>query len=271
MTNGTVRVAAPNAIGRMPVASGSSVPPCPALRASNRRRARATAAVLPIPQGQQTLRTREIGLGGDLEIVLVALDHGDRHPPPLGQLRVVGEVRQRRVGGGRPMRGQDVREAESLRRLRPPDAGPVDRRLHHPVARALERVRDRHAGECGAMVVQRRQHRRDGGGRHERPHPVMDQHAVGSGRRQALEPSPHRILPRLAAQHGRPEPEPGHRRLVESRIVRIDHHAQLRNLRVPEERQHRAAQHGHAAQRAVLLRHGAAEATAAAGRDDDAG
>jgi hypothetical protein len=49
ITNGTVFVASPNAIGRMPDASGSSVPACPAFFARNMRLSAATASVEVCP------------------------------------------------------------------------------------------------------------------------------------------------------------------------------------------------------------------------------
>src|SRR5215470_11620416 len=51
MTNGTVLVASPSAIGRQPDASGSSVPAWPARRAEVRRRTAETAWVDVMPTG----------------------------------------------------------------------------------------------------------------------------------------------------------------------------------------------------------------------------
>src|SRR5215472_6231930 len=51
MTNGTVFVASPSAIGRQPEASGSSVPACPARLALNRRLITDTACVEVMPTG----------------------------------------------------------------------------------------------------------------------------------------------------------------------------------------------------------------------------
>src|SRR5215467_10737892 len=51
MTNGTVLVASPSAIGRQPDASGSSVPAWPARRAEVRRRTAETACVEVMPTG----------------------------------------------------------------------------------------------------------------------------------------------------------------------------------------------------------------------------
>src|SRR5260221_13816637 len=51
MAQDTVLVASPRAIGRMPVASGSSVPPCPALAAPVTRRTAPTAWLEVRPSG----------------------------------------------------------------------------------------------------------------------------------------------------------------------------------------------------------------------------
>src|SRR5580704_13625041 len=51
MTNGTVLVASPSAIGRQPEASGSSVPACPARLAANSRLTTLTACVDVMPTG----------------------------------------------------------------------------------------------------------------------------------------------------------------------------------------------------------------------------
>src|SRR5260370_25833769 len=51
MVHATVLVASPSAIGSTPVASGSSVPPCPAFSASSARRTAATARLEVMPGG----------------------------------------------------------------------------------------------------------------------------------------------------------------------------------------------------------------------------
>src|SRR5476651_2532849 len=51
MTKGTVLVASPSAMGSRPVASGSRVPPWPALAALKTRRTSPTAAVEVMPAG----------------------------------------------------------------------------------------------------------------------------------------------------------------------------------------------------------------------------
>src|SRR5579864_4706489 len=51
MTQGTVLVASPRAIGNTPLAAGSRVPPWPALTAPRLRRTAATAALDVIPSG----------------------------------------------------------------------------------------------------------------------------------------------------------------------------------------------------------------------------
>src|SRR5215212_9304031 len=59
--NGTVLVASPSAIGRMPVASGSRVPAWPAFWALKARRTRLTAWVEPSPSGLSSTTQPETG------------------------------------------------------------------------------------------------------------------------------------------------------------------------------------------------------------------
>src|SRR5882757_9190542 len=54
MTNGTVLVASPSAIGRQPEASGSSVPACPARLQENSRLIAPTTCVDVMPTGLST-------------------------------------------------------------------------------------------------------------------------------------------------------------------------------------------------------------------------
>src|SRR5215467_12638348 len=51
MAQATVLVASPSATGKIPLASGSRVPPCPAFSASKRRRTIATARAELTPTG----------------------------------------------------------------------------------------------------------------------------------------------------------------------------------------------------------------------------
>src|SRR3954465_247306 len=71
MTNGTVLVASPSAMGRMPDASGSSVPAWPAFLALSARLTTATAwvEVMPTPLSStiQPLTSRFLGRGGEGE------------------------------------------------------------------------------------------------------------------------------------------------------------------------------------------------------------
>src|SRR5579872_4071410 len=61
MRKETVLVASPSAIGKTPVASGSSVPAWPAFWASNARRTRPTACVEPNPSGLSSATQPETG------------------------------------------------------------------------------------------------------------------------------------------------------------------------------------------------------------------
>jgi hypothetical protein len=61
MMNETVLVASPNAMGRRPLASGSSVPAWPAFSASNRRLTSLTMRVEPAPAGLSSTSQPWIG------------------------------------------------------------------------------------------------------------------------------------------------------------------------------------------------------------------
>src|SRR5260370_10817522 len=89
MVHATVLVASPSAIGSTPVASGSSVPPCPAFSASSARRTAATARLEVMPGGlsrtsqpwsgtPRRLRAIAVGLLRRIRLRLrqVALDFG---------------------------------------------------------------------------------------------------------------------------------------------------------------------------------------------------
>src|SRR5476649_972982 len=81
ITNETVFVASPKAIGRTPVASGSSVPPWPAFAAPNSQRTRPTALVEPRPSGlssttQPSILFLALFTGGASVVLDVARDVG---------------------------------------------------------------------------------------------------------------------------------------------------------------------------------------------------
>src|SRR5690349_3068265 len=69
----TVFVASPRAIGRMPVASGSSVPPCPAFIAPVRRRTAPTAWLELMPNGLSSTIQPWIGVPFRLRAIAPAV------------------------------------------------------------------------------------------------------------------------------------------------------------------------------------------------------
>src|SRR5579883_1252068 len=69
MAQATVLVASPSAIGSTPVASGSSVPPCPAFAASRQRRTCPTARLELIPKGLS--RTSQPWIGRPCRLAVI--------------------------------------------------------------------------------------------------------------------------------------------------------------------------------------------------------
>ena len=170
------------------------------------------------------------------------------------------------------MRGQNLGKAEALRGLGAPQAGAVHRAGHQPAIQpafaALQRVGDRHGGERRRMVVQRRDHRVDGGRVDQRARRVVDQHPVRRRVGQRLQPVAHRILTGGAASHRFGQVQPRDRRVVEIAEGGIDDDAHRAHLGVAQESLHRAAQHGLAGQIEILLGPLGAEPLAASGGDD---
>src|SRR5881227_1786285 len=93
MTNGTVFVASPRAIGMMPEASGSSVPACPAFLALKARFTTATAwvEVMPTPLSSTSqpltsrffargARARASGSGARSSVILAVIRVGEIPP-----------------------------------------------------------------------------------------------------------------------------------------------------------------------------------------------
>src|SRR3990170_7265727 len=72
MTWETVLVASPSAIGSTPVASGSRVPPCPALAASRARRTAVTARVDVMPSGLSRMSQPWTGRPRRLRAIAIA-------------------------------------------------------------------------------------------------------------------------------------------------------------------------------------------------------
>src|ERR1700722_18708222 len=73
MAQATVLVASPSAIGRMPVASGSSVPPCPAFAAPVMRRTAPTAWLELSPSGLSRTIQPWMGVPRRLRAIVSAL------------------------------------------------------------------------------------------------------------------------------------------------------------------------------------------------------
>ena len=91
----------------------------------------AHAGARPQARREDLLGADKIGGLGDLEVALRARDHRHREAGGLGERAVVGHALAREGA----MRVQDRAVAKALRRLRPLEAGPVDRAGDRAVAR----------------------------------------------------------------------------------------------------------------------------------------
>ena len=163
---------------------------------------------------------REIGGRRDLEVRLVA-----RHQPHLEP----GGPRHRHVVGGLAavgaVGGEDRREVEALRRLRPPEPLARHRCQRAAVGGAPERVDDRQGREGRRRRVERRDHVGDQPPAGEGTRGVVDQHPVRRLGRERLEAGADRFRPGSAACDRRAQPgvvEAGDRAAVEVAVVRVD-------------------------------------------------
>src|SRR5947209_6304219 len=106
MTNGTVLVASPSAIGRQPEASGSSVPACPARLAQNSRFTTETAKVEVMPTGLSTMTQPCTSCFGGLR---------EARFSPIASMLVIGLSGEIALDRGRPQQPLDpLRFAEPL-------------------------------------------------------------------------------------------------------------------------------------------------------------
>ena len=105
-------------------------------------------------------------------------------------------------------------KAKSLRRLRPPQSGAVDRLGDAAVGDRASPCRRAAAPGSRPALVERVEHAVDQRGVGKRPRAVVDQHALGRDAAPGLEAEPHRILPLRAARHRRQQIEPGQRGII---------------------------------------------------------
>ena len=160
-------------------------------------------------------------------------------PRPGGDRRVVGQAVDS-CGGGAPMRFEDQRIAERLRRLRRAQSGAVGRGDDAAAGvDLLDRVAERRAGRGGAVALGRRDGACDqrGGGKDARG--VVDEDDLRRGVALRLEPGAHALLPAVAAERRRAEGgrgggrKEGERSFVKRAVVGVDDDGRRAIARAP--------------------------------------
>ncbi len=192
----------------------------------------------------------------------------DAHLKPGGASD--GGVVQRRVAVG-AVRGEDRREVEALRGLRPPEAVARQRGVREAVLGAPEGIDGGQGGKGRDGGVERGE---DGGEQRRRgegPGGVVDEDAVGGLGGERLEAGEHRSGAGLGACHRAAEAGIGEAAegiVVERAIVGMNDDLHDVEAGKCEERVEGAAQHRAAAETQILLGRGFAEALAPSGSHD---
>ena len=183
----------------------------------------------------EAARPLEVGGGGDLEVRLVARNDADRKPGGAGDRHVVG-----RLAGVGAVRGEDVGEAEALRRLRPPEAVARHRRRRPAAARPPERVDDRQRREGRraprrapraprrSPPASRRGGRRRGSAPGRAPRPPAPRARRAPSRRGSRAPA--------TGGRSRGSAQPGDGGVVARPVVGVDHHLHRVDRRMREQR-----------------------------------
>ena len=157
--------------------------------------------------------------GGHLDVGGVAFEHISRRAGPFGDRDVVGEVADP-GGGGAPMRRENEREAEGLRRLHGPqrrarrgrENSALDVDLLDGVAH--RRSRRRRPMALGGVDRARNEVYRGEGARR-----VVDEHDIRLRWREGLEPGQNALLAGRAPDRRRPKRRSGARRQMPDRLV----------------------------------------------------
>ncbi len=147
----------------------------------------------------------EILHGGHLDVGGVAFEHISGRARPFSDRDVVGKVADA-CGGGAPMRFENQREAEGLRRLHGSQRRSRRRREDSAVdIDLLDRVAHWRSGRRRPMPLGGLDRPRDKRGGGEGPHPVVDQHDIRLRSRENLEPGQNTLLARRPSDRRLPK------------------------------------------------------------------
>ena len=161
----------------------------------------------------------EILHGGHLDVGRIAFKHVSRRSRPFGDRDVVGEAGDA-GGGGAPVRREDQRKGERLRRLHRFQRRARRGRQHPAVGvHLLDGIAHRRPRRGRSVALGRLNRARDEIGRGEGPGRVVDEHNVRRGCNERFEPCENALLACFAAGRGRSERRRGGRRQIRQRFV----------------------------------------------------
>ena len=214
---------------------------------------------------QQTRGAVEIVGIGDFHIVRIGRNEGYVY---ARFFRNGGIIRQS-VARRRAMRGKNIVEMKSLRRMRLPQIRAVYRGDNRCVIAALQRI-DQWLGRNRAFgIVQSAAHIGDCRDVDQRPRGVVDHDEI---RRvplaKASSPKSHAFLPRIAARYRFGQAQIADSRVIHRAVIGVNHHAHAIDMRMIKERKDAAAQNRLAAKIVILLGKRSAKPRPRSGRDD---
>ncbi|MEY9588887.1 hypothetical protein ABIA06_001178 [Bradyrhizobium yuanmingense] len=219
--------------------------------------------------GQARFLAHEILGSCELHVGNIAFKGCNRQSRPFGNRGIVGEIRAS-IPCRTTMRLEDDVETKGLRRLCDPQGSALRRGLDVAAfAGDLDGVGDGNGGDRSAGAARRLDRARDHAFRDEGARGVVDQHDVRIVLGQRFEAGEHRSLPRRAAIGRWLVPEPCDRCGEHGAVVGVHHRLHREHLSVTAEGFHGAADHGHAADLAILLRPAGAGAQSTPGCDED--
>ena len=202
---------------------------------------------------EQFFRKCHVVLRGDLQISLFAGDRFDLQSGKLRHRHVIGHAFMAEFA----MRGEDGIEPEALRRLR---AQQAVARNGFPAATAFALQCVGNGQEwngCVCAILQRQDHAVDQRARNQRPRRIVDQNEIRPLHRKRLQPVENGMAACIRARDGRKEFQPPGCRAIQIFMSCTNNGLRCDDVGAVRESVERAAKNGYAAQRLVLLGHGA--------------